>query len=136
MVTEETIVTSIVGSWSMEDFTPGNSIGPIAVGVAHSDYSQGEIETWYEQTASWETGDLIAKEVANRKIRLIGTFPGAGVAGSAQVLNDGKAFKTRLNWKLATGQTLALWAYNMGSNAVATTDPSVHFSGHANLFGV
>ncbi len=135
-VDEETLVSSIEGSYSMEDFTQGNSIGPIVVGIAHSDYSQAEIESWYEQTASWSVADLVGQEVANRKIRLIGTFPSAGASLAATALNDGVPIKTKLNWRLATGQTLSLWCYNMGSAAVASTDPSVHFSGHANLFGV
>ncbi len=135
-VDEASIVTSIVGSWALGNWSVATNVGPIAFGVAHSDYSQAEIESWYEATSSWDQGDLVAKEVANRKIRLIGIFAGAGVAVANIPFNDGKEVKTKLNWTLATGQTLALWAYNTGSTAVGGTDPSVNFSGHANIFGI
>jgi len=137
VVKDRTRVTSIVASYSLDDLTEGVGIGPIMVGIAHDDYSAAEIEAFIENGGSWNEGDLVNQEIARRKIRVIGIFEtAASVAtglGSA-VLNDGKPIKTKLNWILNQGQTLAVWAYNLGSNPVATTVPEVSVQGHANLF--
>ncbi len=133
-VNERTRVSSIVATWDMNNFTPGAGIGPILVGVAQNDYTQAEIEEFLETTGSWNEGDLVAQEVAGRKIRRIGVFEIPDDAGDAVTLNDGKPIKTKLNWIMLQGQTLNLWAYNLGSNPIATTAPNVHASGHANLW--
>ncbi len=100
------------------------------IGLAHSDYTDAEIEEYIETTDSWDQGNLVqGKEVRKRLIRRIGIF------GSSGVLNDGKPIHTRLNWLLRTGQTISLWAYNRGASALATTDPQVVAEGHANLWG-
>ncbi len=52
------------------------------------------------------------------------------------VLNDGKPIKTKLNWILQEGQTLAFVGYNMGSVQVQTTTPDVRILGHANLWAM
>jgi len=133
-VNERTLVSSLVASWSLDDLTAGAGIGPILVGVAHSDYSTAEIEEFIENTGSWDEGDLVQQEVGKRKIRTVGTFESAISGVAAAVLNDGKPIKTRLNWILLQGQTLKVWAYNLGTAAVATTVPEVSVQGHANLF--
>ncbi len=133
-VIERTKVSSIVATYSLSGFTPVDSVGPITVGISHSDYTQTEIEEWIENTGSWNAGDLIQQETANRKIRRIGTFDAPASAALDTVLNDGKPIKTKLNWILNTGQTLRVWAYNTGSAAVQTTDPQVIIDGHVNLF--
>lgn len=132
-VPERTLVSSIVAAYSLDDFTNGFDIGPIVCGVAHGDYSDAEIEEVIENTGSWSEGDLIAQEVAKRKIRIIGTFS-QQLSGGTQLLNQGRPIKTKLNWILLTGDSLRIWAYNMGSNALATTVPTIHVSGHVNLF--
>ncbi len=134
VVDDRTLVSSIVATWSMTNFTPIAEVGPIVVGVAHSDYSDAEIEAWLEATGSWNEGDKVAQEVTKRLIRKIGVFAESESALIGETLNEGKAIRTRLNWMLAEGQTLRLWAYNSGSAAVATTDPNVRLSGHANLW--
>ncbi len=135
-VVERTLVSSIVATWRLADMTQGAGIGPIMVGVAHSDYTQAEIEEWIETTGSWNEGDLIqTKEVSRRLIRNIGTFRGDGVSGvGIDVLTNGKPIKTMLKWILTTGDTLNLWAYNLGGNPLATTVPTVFVQGHANLW--
>ncbi len=135
VVNERTFVSSVFGTWTMTDWTPIINSGPITFGVAHSDYSDAEIEEWIEQTGSWNEGDKVAQEVGKRQIREIGVFAGHidGAADSFE-FNDGKPVKTKLSWILLQGQTLKQWAYNTGQVAVGTTTPNVQFNGHANLW--
>ncbi len=134
-VSESTWCSSIVASWSLGELTPATNDGPILVGIAHDDYVAAEIEDFVEATTSWDVGNLVQQEVAKRKIRIIGTFRvPAGGPTEVVVLNDGKPIRTKCNWMLETGQGLAMWAYNMGDSALATTNPQVHAAGHANLW--
>ncbi len=133
-VNERTLVSSVVAAWGMRDFTPAVNVGPVLVGLAHSDYTDSEIEEWIESTSSWNEGDLVAQEVSARKIRVVGKFEIHALATEAVVLNDGRQIKTKLNWILLQGQTLSVWAYNVGSAAIATTDPTISVNGHANLW--
>ncbi len=131
---EELFVSSIQAAWSIAEFTGANNDGPIMVGIAHSDYTVAEIEEYIENAASWSVGDKIAQEQAKRLVRIVGIFRRESSAVAGAVLNDGKLIKTKLNWQLITGQTLAIWAYNLGSSALATTDPQLFCEGHANLW--
>ncbi len=136
-VLERTLISSIVARYSMADMTEGAGIGPILVGIAHSDYSDAEIEGWIENAQNWDEGDKVAQEVGRRLCRKIGIFatsPGAAGGTEIAVLNDGKAIKTKLNWILNAGQTLSVWGYNMGANPLATTIPVIRIEGHANLW--
>jgi len=134
-VNERTLATSMVAIHAMINFTAGAADGPILVGIAHSDYSSAEIEAWIENQGSWDEGNLIGQEVGNRKIRKIGIFEVVDLAiTGATVLNDGKPIKTKLNWILNQGTTLRQWAYNLGTSALDTTDPTYHLQGHVNLF--
>ncbi len=136
VVTERARVTSIDCTYSLSDYTPIADVGPVIVGVAHGDYSQAEIEEWVELVTGWDVGDRVSREVSSRLIRRIGVFDigGNAVATDVHTLNDGKPIKTRLNWPLATGQTLDFWVYNSGTGAFATTTPDLGVKGHANLF--
>ncbi len=127
-------ITSVVASWSVRSFTPADDDGPILVGLAHSDYTDAEIEAVIENSGGWNIGDKIQQEIAKRLVRIVGTFEAANAALGAAVLKDGRQFKTKLNWKLVTGQTLKLWAYNLGASPFATTTPDVFVQGHANIF--
>ncbi len=135
-VNERTWISSVRGSWSLDGLTHAENIGPIMVGIAHSDYTDAEIEEFIENTGSWDEGDLVSQEVGKRKIRIVGIFqtPPGAQAVDVMVLNDGKPITTKCGWILNQGQTLDLWAYNLGSAAVATTVPNVHLEGHANLW--
>lgn len=137
-VSERTLISSLVASWVMDDFTAGIDIGPIMVGVAHSDFTAAEIEEYIEQQASWSEADQIGQLIAKRKVRIAGIFghPGAGSGTPHAVLNNGNKFKLKLNWILNAGQTLDLWAYNLGTASVATTIPDIHLQGHANLWAL
>ncbi len=132
-VEERTLISSLVATYAMGDFTVGSDIGPIMVGIAHSDYTAAEVEEVIEATNSWTEGDLVAQEVARRKVRIIGIFS-MPAAGADAVLNEGKPIKSKLNWILNAGDTLDLWAYNLGASPVATTVPDIHCQGHANLW--
>ncbi len=133
-VTERAWLSTIMATWSMDQFTEGAGDGPILVGIAHSDYTDAQIEEFVEQAESWEEGDLVAKEISSRKIRRVGTFGQTGPALSGMVLNDGRPIRTKCGWILSTGQTIKFWAYNQGSSALATTSPAVVTAGHANLW--
>ncbi len=133
-VTEKALISSIVCTWSLDQLTSVQ--GPILFGVAHSDYSDAEIEAVIEASNSWNVGDLLAQEVGKRKVRIIGTF--AAEIKSAELTDvrfaDGRLVKTKLNWMLNTGQTLRMWAYNISASALATSDPAMRANGHANLW--
>ncbi len=133
-VNERTLVSSVVARYAITGFTPGTGDGPILIGLAHGDYTDAEIEAWIENTGSWNEGDLVNQEIAARKIRRIGIFEIPDAETLAAVLNDGKPMKTKMNWILLQGQTLRLWAYNLGVSAIATTSPEVSAQGHANLW--
>ncbi len=127
-------VSSVKAIYSLHGMTVGDNIGPIMVGVAHSDYTLAELEEWIEAASgSWQRGKLVEQEIDNRLIRRIGVFTPL-ISLGAEVLNDGKPIRTKLNWALQSAQGLNFWYYNMGTAALATTDPNGHVQGQANLF--
>ncbi len=133
-VNERTLVSSVVATYSLAGLTPTENAGPILIGVAHSDYSDAEVEAWVELQTGWDEGDLGSREIQNRFIRRIGLFDEPATANLGVSLNEGKAIKTKLNWILLQGQGLNFFCYNTGGAALATTDPNVHVQGHANLW--
>ncbi len=132
-VAERTYISSIRMAHTLSDLTLAADVGPILVGVAHSDYSAAEIEEVIENSGSWSEADLISREIGARKIRIIGIFQ-MPATGADSVLNDGKPITTKLGWILNAGQTLDQWAYNLGSGPLATTTPEYSIQGHANLW--
>ncbi len=135
-VNERTLLSSVKCTWSVNDWTEGANIGPLEVGYAHSDYTDAEVEAYIEATNSWNEGDKVAQEVAARQIRRVGVLISSfsGSASSESYLNDGVPIHTKLNWILNQGQTIRVWARNMGSLAFATSDPDVTINGFANLW--
>jgi len=132
---EKAWLSSVKATWTMGEFTEATNKGPIMVGVCHEDYTDAEIEAWIENLASWDQGDKVGQEISRRKIRRIGVFESPETAASSiEVLNDGKPITTKCGWQLTTGQTLKIWAYNMGSAALATTSPNIRTQGHCNLW--
>ncbi len=134
VVTEKTFISSVHASYILQGMSPGDNIGPLMVGVAHSDYSTGEVEAWIELSTGWSQADLVARETANRLIRKIGVFESPLNSGVSSALNDGRAIKTKLNWTLISGQSINFFVYNLGTTALGTTDPDVHIEGKANLW--
>ncbi len=131
-VGQRTRISSVVVGAALNDYTVVAGAGPIVVGVAHSDYTDAEIEEYLETTGQWDEGDLVAQEHGRRKVRILGEFSGAEVA---EVLWNGAKRKFKLNWILNTGDGLRLWAYNSGDQSVSGTGtPSVVLNGHANLW--
>ncbi len=134
VVNERTWASSLRAIWSVSNWTAAANVGPLLVGVAHSDYTAAEIEEWIEQTGSWDEGNLVSQEVGKRKIRTVGTLDATQAVTETVSLNDGKAITTKLGWILTQGQTLDVWAYNLGSAAFATTSPQLRTQGHVNLW--
>ncbi len=135
-LSEPAFLSSIKAVWSLDDFTPAAGVGPIMVGVAHSDYTDAEVEEWAELVTSWSRGDQISQEKNRRKIRQVGVFHSTGITSpnAIMVLNDGKPITTKCKWMVFSGQTIRYWAYNMGENSLATTAPDVNIEGHANFW--
>ncbi len=132
-VTNRVLVSSIVCNWSLDGIVAGQ--GPIIFGVAHSDYTDAQIEAVLENTGSWSEGDLTSKEIADRKVRQIGQFVGTLDTGTDDIqFNDGKPVKTKLNWILNEGNSLTVWAWNASGSALSTADPAMICKGHANLW--
>ncbi len=122
---QEAYAISQEAIWTIRELTDDE--GPIIVGVAHGDYTDAEIEEYLENAGSWTRGDMLAQEIAKRKIRSVGSFAATGTGD--QVLNDGKPIKTRLGFMLQEGQTIKVWAWNK-SGAALTTGAQVFLEGH------
>ena len=133
VVDERTLITSLEVAASLAQWSPTQNTGPVRFGVAHSDYSDNEIEAYLETTDSWSSGDLIANEIARRKIRTMGVFDNPPTLADIVTMWDGAKKKFKLNWILNTGQTLRMWSYNEGTVAIVG-NPIMKMSGHANLF--
>jgi len=124
---------SLDGTWSLSDSASiGDAQGPLAFGVAHSDYSAAEIEECLEAAGSMEIGDKIANEQANRLVRQIGVITADGENGQPSNFNDGKPVKVKLNWGVAVGDFLDIWVYNLDIGNL-TTGLILDFVGHGNL---
>ncbi len=132
---EAAFVSSAKATWALTGFTPAAGDGPVIVGYAHSDYTDSEIEEWVEQTTGWAQGDKVSREISGRFIRRVGVFPIPPDLDLVDtvVLNDGRLITTKLGWKLTTGQTLSIWAYNTSSSPL-TSGGLVVLNGHANIW--
>lgn len=119
-------VTSIEWTWSLDGLTAGE--GPVQCGVAYGDYTAAEIEESLEAGGSYDLGDKIAQEQANRWVRAIGTL-----SAEEPRLNDGRPVKTRLNWLVAIGDALQVWVLNEEAT-VLTTGAELHVVGHMNVY--
>ncbi len=108
--------------WSIRDLTAGE--GPIIVGFAHSDYSDAEITEALNATGSWDRSDKVTMEQARRFVREAAAFSGA----AEEVLNDGKAIRTRIGFYIEDGKTLDFWAVNE-SGATLTTGGVIRVKG-------
>lgn len=94
-------------------------------GLSHSDYSAAEVEECLEQSGSIDLGSKIAQEQANRLVRSIGLISGSVTTiNGGLMFNDGRQLKTKLNWRMSSGDTLNLWIRN-GSGVIWTTGGAV-----------
>ncbi len=125
-------VSSIDAIYALDNLVAGQ--GPIIFGVAHSDYTAAEIEAVIENAESWDQGSKIQQEIARRLVRRIGVMIGTEGTGTNDAkFNGGRPVKTKLNWRLNTGDTLQLWVYNISASAL-TGSPVLRANGHANLW--
>ncbi len=129
-VVDSVIVSSIKVAIAIAELN--DTDGPIVLGVAHSDYTDPEIEEWIEATASWDFGDKIAEERAKRRCRMLAIIDSGGltVSGAVSAFN-GAMRKFKLNFRLMEGDSLNFWAYNR-SGKVLTTGSIVKITGVAN----
>ncbi len=114
-------IVTVKATWNMNNLTAGE--GPITVGYAHGDFSVTEIKECLEAAAAIDVGNMIAREQADRKIRIIGT-----IDAEDSSLNDGKPVKTRLNWFFNAGRTLNMFAFNESTSPL-TTGSSIKVAG-------
>ncbi len=135
VLTETAWLSSVKCTWALGDFTTGTGDGPLWVGVAHSDYTDAEIEEWIEDGATWDQGNKVAtREVAKRLIRQVGVFQNLSTtAAGVDALNMGRPITTKCGWGLITGQTVKFWVYNSGSGGLVT-GALLKINGHANLW--
>ncbi len=120
---EDLYVVSIDAYVAQRDATSGQ--GPILVGFAHDDLSVAEINEALEAEVT-DPDDIIAKERARRPVRKTGLFP---VINVGEVLNDGKAIRTKCGWSEGSGaHRIALWARNQ-SGATLTTGAIIEWFG-------
>ncbi len=115
---------SVKVMWTLMNLTSGE--GPVTVGLAHSDYTVTEIKECLEAQAGIDPGNKVEQERANRMVRVVGSFSGGG---GGQTLNDGKPISTKLNWLIAIGRTVVMWAYNEDT-ATLTTGAVLNVSGN------
>ncbi len=103
--------------------------GAAEFGLAHGDYTAAEIEECLEATTSMAMGDKIARERANRLVRVLGTITGNQVtAGGEAPANNGNPIKTKLNWLIPSGENISAWIKN-SSGVVYTTGSSLSVLG-------
>jgi len=108
--------------WSMSDKTADE--GPIEVGISNGDLSNTELGEALDASPT-SMADIVARERARRPVRRSGKF---SAAATAEVLNDGKKIRTKLNTVLDEGIELEAWARN-GDAATLTTGTIIEIEG-------
>ncbi len=92
--------------------------GPIALYLAHSDYTVAEVEEHIEGSTQYSPKDMVGREIARRKIRHFGVFDMDTVR---QSLNDGLPIRVKIGWMCPEGQNgVNLVAYNTDTSALTT----------------
>ncbi len=125
-VNERTRISSVAAVYGVRDFTAGE--GPITFGWAHSDYTNAEIEEALEAITSWDLGDKVAREHADRLVRIVGEFD--LIQATGEKFADGRVVKTKLNWTLEEGDTLKSFVYAKGG--ALQTGGILSIQGHCN----
>ncbi len=121
-LTEDLYVTSVDLQWTIRSLTAGE--GPIQVGLAHSDYTDTEIQENLD-VSYVGPGDKITQEQARRLVRRVGLFN--GLAGE-EALNNGVSVKTVCKFMIDDGLDLDIFASNR-SGATLTTGAIVQAFG-------
>ncbi len=111
------------GVWSLQGNTAGE--GPMMVGFSHSDYTAAEVEEALEAGGSWDSGNKVANEQSNRKVRRVGEFDGLA---TEEKLIEGRSLFRKLGFYIEDGKTLACWTRNQDADA-RTAGGSINFNG-------
>lgn len=121
-------VKKVVGNWFIDALTAGQ--GPIMVGMEVGLSSAALIEEAIEADPQG-IDDTAAMEQSNRRVApqavLIQDSDGAVGGGDGQWNQQRKVYMPFRN--IPEGSGLGLWAYNLGSAALSSTDPLVRFVG-------
>lgn len=98
---------------------------PSSVGVAHSDYTVGEILENLDNEFLGP-GNKIAQEQSRRSVRTLGQLaPVGGQAGAETILTakgkDGSTYmKAKCRFLISDGKTLDIWLWNRSGSALTT----------------
>ncbi len=122
-------VLSMNNSWSVDGLTAGE--GPLTVGYSYSDYTVAEIKEFLDSQSAINVGSKIEQEQSKRLIRVVGVFSGE----ANQSLNFGRPIRTKLNWKVAIGDTIQMFVFNEDASAALTTGANVHSIGKMHIVG-
>ncbi len=122
---EKVFVISADLLFSLKDATQAD--GPITVGISHGDFSDAEVEAWYESALGLTLVDKVAQEVQSRGrfIKTVGQL-NAGQAGTASSgtetasLNGGIPIRVPIKMVLRALQEIRFWAYNEDAAALQT----------------
>ncbi len=107
--------------------------GNLLFGVAHGDYTDAEIEEAIESTLSINQGNQIAREQANRLVRILGSIRGQPAnANGDDIFNFGEQKKVKLNWEIPIGKKLNMWVYN-DSGVIWSDGSNFNMTGRANV---
>ncbi len=98
---------SVKTTWNLKNLTSGQ--GPLIFGYVHSDYTVAEIKEALEVGGSIDIGSKVEQEQADRLVRIVGTFDGLL---TEEKFNEGRPMKTRLNWAIGIGDSVAQFVYN------------------------
>ncbi len=130
LATERVHISSAMVMASVSGLAGGE--GPVQVGFAISDWTVAEIAEKLAQSSNgWSRSDLASQEEIQRKgIVTFGAVTGDTGSGD-NVIGDGDYVKVWLNFDLAIGQTISMFAYNTMSGSL-TTGGELTMAGHFN----
>ncbi len=123
---QDIYIMSVKGSFSMKAHTSAE--GPIAIGLANSDYTPAEVLEYLDVSLTGPN-EKIANEQAAREIRKVGIFNGLS---SDESLFDGRERKIKIMKRVSVGNTWNIYACNR-SGAALTTGSIIVFTG--TIFG-
>ncbi len=89
-------------------------------GLAHGDYTAAEVKECLDASGGINKNDKIAMERTNRLVRTIGTMAGQQSVDGGRSYNQGEPEKTKLNWYVGVGETLAIWIRNSSDTTWAS----------------
>ncbi len=112
--------------WSLDGHTAPE--GPLVVGLCHGAYTAAQVVEALDASPSGPD-DVIAIEQGRRMVRRSGQF--AGVV-DPEVLNDGKAIRTKCRWTTGIAEDFELFVVNR-HGATLTTGSQIHARGQ--LYG-